>query len=281
MPKRIQSPSSINTYKQCPRKYYYNYVLKIPTKPSIHLVRGTVAHTVLEDFFKNDFKDITEDNYEDMFRNHLQELLVDTWQDNKSRFDELQMQREQLFFYFEETLAMVHRFSEDFSKRIKPLIASGIPIKRAITKLTPICEQKFISPEKSVMGFVDAIEEREDGTYIIDYKTSKTDKMSDAYRLQLGIYALLYYEKYNRMPKKVGIYFLKHGERSIDATEELIKEAEFEIEQIHAATEYTDIEDYPKKTSPLCKWSSGQCDFYEHCFEGKPVSKTLQKKITD
>jgi ATP-dependent helicase/DNAse subunit B len=51
MPKRVQSPSSINTYNQCPRKYYYQYILKLPTRPSIHLVRGNIAHSVLEDFF--------------------------------------------------------------------------------------------------------------------------------------------------------------------------------------------------------------------------------------
>lgn len=246
-------------------------MLKLPSKPSIHLVRGNVAHTVLEDFFKNEFNNITEDNYEDIFKNYLQELLVDTWQDNKTKFDELDMQKEQMFFYFEETLNMVQNFADYFIEKVKPLLAEGIPIKRAITKLTPICEQKFVSTKRSVMGYVDAIEERKDGTYIIDYKTSKTAKMSNAYRLQLGIYALMYYEKYDKLPAKVGIYFLKHGERVIDATMDLVKEAEFEIEQIHAATEYKDIDDYPKKTSPLCKWSSGQCDFYEYCFENKAV----------
>jgi len=23
--------------------------------------------------------------------------------------------------------------------------------------------------------------------------------------------------------------------------------------------------EYPKQESPLCKWSTGQCDFFEHC----------------
>ena len=49
--KRVQSPSSINTYFQCPRKYYYIYNMKLKTSPSIHLVRGLVAHKVLENFF--------------------------------------------------------------------------------------------------------------------------------------------------------------------------------------------------------------------------------------
>ena len=47
----MQSPSSINTYKQCPRKHFYQYILNLPTKPSIYLIRGSIVHEVLEKFF--------------------------------------------------------------------------------------------------------------------------------------------------------------------------------------------------------------------------------------
>jgi hypothetical protein len=44
----------------------------------------------------------------------------------------------------------------------------------------------------------------------------------------------------------------------------------FEIEQIHAATEDADsLMQYPKKQSPLCKYSTGQCDFYEICMRDR------------
>ena len=51
MARKFESPSSINTYKQCPRKYYYTYITKYPTLPSIHLIRGNVAHSALEHFY--------------------------------------------------------------------------------------------------------------------------------------------------------------------------------------------------------------------------------------
>lgn len=267
---RVQSPSSINTYKQCPRKYYYQYIEKLPTKPSIHLVRGVVAHSVLEEFFDKDIADINEENYEQKIKNFLQEFLVDSWLKNKTKFDELGLTKEQLNFYFDETMMMVLNFADHMMKRLKPMIDDGMSFREAFRKITPIAEAEFKSDKYKVRGYIDAIEEREDGVYIMDYKTSKKDHMSDAYRLQLAIYTLMYYEKHGKLPKKVGIFFLKHSERFLDATEELLKEAEFEIEQIHAATETDDKIDYPMKPSPLCKWSTGQCDFYEKCFpEGR------------
>ena len=43
-------------------------------------------------------------------------------------------------------------------------------------------------------------------------------------------------------------------------------DAMFEIEQIHMHTEMTeDIIDYERNVTPLCKWRTGQCDFYEVC----------------
>ena len=56
----LYSPSSILTYKQCPRKFYYQYVEKLPTKKSFALVRGSIVHSVIEDFFKIDVEEKIE-----------------------------------------------------------------------------------------------------------------------------------------------------------------------------------------------------------------------------
>ena len=113
----------------------------------------------------------------------------------------------------------------------------------------------------------------------MDYKTSAKAHITDAYKLQLAIYALLYEEKHNVRPNHVGIYFLNEGEQLLDVDDELIAHAKFMIEQIHASTDGIDnITDYVKKESPLCKWSNGQCDFYEYCFNSKPIPTEPVKK---
>lgn len=44
------SYSSISTYKECPREYYYSYVLKLPSPPSAPMMRGTRLHKLCEDY---------------------------------------------------------------------------------------------------------------------------------------------------------------------------------------------------------------------------------------
>jgi putative RecB family exonuclease len=265
MPKRVQSPSSINTYKQCPRKYYYQYILKLPTKPSIHLIRGSIVHTVLEDFFKKiPLADV--ENYQNTIKTILQNNLVIEWKKNETKLKELKLTEEQLFFYFDETINMILNFAEIFNQKLNDKIKKGLNFSQAFKELCPISEEKFVSEKYQVMGYIDAIEKRDDGFYIMDYKTSKGNEINETYKLQLSIYTLLFYEKYNTLPKKVGIFFLKNNEKFIDASLDLVKNAEFEIEQIHLSTEADKKEDYPMKPSGLCKWSTGQCDFYEKCF---------------
>src|SRR3989338_3781252 len=106
MPQRIQSPSSINTYKQCPRKYYYQYILQLPTKTSIHLVRGHVVHEVLENFFRTDTSRLDKGNYEMELKNEIQNLLVKYWKEEKD-FEKLDITKEKLMFYFDESMIML------------------------------------------------------------------------------------------------------------------------------------------------------------------------------
>jgi len=54
---------------------------------------------------------------------------------------------------------------------------------------------------------------------IIDYKTSKKNELNLDCLVQLAIYALLYREYFGRLPDKVGIHFLRYGERIIRVTQ--------------------------------------------------------------
>jgi len=263
---RIQSSSSINTYRQCPRKYYYNYVLELGAKPSIHLIRGKIAHTVLEDFFKININSISEANHDFELKIILHESLDKHWSKSEEELGKLDLSEEQIGFYLQETKDMVQFWLLDFLERLK-LEMKELGLAEAFKKLTPISEEHFVSEKIGVQGYIDAIHKDEESgeIKIIDYKTSKRDKISDDYRLQLAIYALLFHEKYDKYPNQVGLFFLKHGERMLDVDEELLEYARKEVEKVHLATKSTDVGDYPKKTSFLCKWSTGQCDFYDHC----------------
>ena len=262
MAKRVQSPSSINTFKQCPRKYYYQYIKKLTTLPSIHLVRGNIAHSVLENFYDID---LPENDHELYFKKSVQKLLVFYWKKYQTKLDALNLSPDQLTFYFEETMMMIMNWLGHFLKDLEKEISGGKNLKEAFEKLTPIREQKYVSDKYAVQGFIDAIQLIEEEVHIIDYKTNARFDFKDSIKLQLAIYSLLYQEKHGKIPSKVGIFFLRHKLKFIQVDEELLELAKREIELVHLNTSSENIEDYPCKKSPLCRWSSGQCDFYPEC----------------
>lgn len=263
MAKRVQSPSSINTFKQCPRKYYYQYIKKLPTLSNIHLVRGNITHSVLENFYNIDLPQDQE--YQTYFKTAIQKLLLHQWQQDHSRLEALQLTSDQEKFYFEETLFMLMNWLDHFLNDLNQKIKQGLSLIQAFQQITPIREKRYHSTRYSVQGFIDAIHHIEDETHIIDYKTNANFNLKDEIKLQLAIYSLLYYEKHDKPPSKVGIFFLRHGLKMIKVEPELLDLARKEVQLIHQKTSSENIEDYPLKISPLCKYSSGQCDFYQTC----------------
>lgn len=258
------SPSSINLYKQCPRKWYYRYVKRMKTLPSIHLTRGTIAHSALEDFYQINLENFSQENYKHELKGVLFDLFNKHWNNKKEELESLNLTEEQIQFYYMETIDMLtnwfNRFLGKFEKNIPKF-----GLVEGFNKLKPKTEVEYISWEKGVKGFIDAVHEEEKVIRLMDYKTSAKDFMTEEYKLQLAIYAMLYEEKHGIKPTLVGIDFLRHGEKNLFVDETLIEFAKAEVEIMHLNTESEDIQDYPKNQTPLCKWSTGQCDFYEHC----------------
>ncbi len=268
MAPRIQSPSSINLFKQCPRKYFYQYILKLTTKTNIHLIRGKAAHSVLEDFFKVDINNLHANNYEFEMKTLIFDLFEQQWEKAKTELDTIGMEIHDQTFYFNETKKMLENWFSGFLEKLNSQIKNK-SLSEAFKYLTPVTEKQYKSETHKVRGFIDAIHDWADGVHILDYKTSSRDKMSGAYRLQLGIYAMMYEQTHGVKPKRVGINFLKFGEKYLEVDDLLIQEAAYECLEIQKRTQTEEKNDYPKQRSPLCKWSTGQCDFYEHCIDDK------------
>ncbi len=280
MAARIQSPNSINTYKQCPRKYYYNYIVCLEKKiPSIHLQRGKIVHSALEDFFKIDISKINHDHFEFELKIVLLNLFKQKWIDNKKDLIKTELNQDQLDFYYEETAMMVDNWFKNFLNRLKPSITI-YGLEDGFKRIKPVTEMHFISNDYQVQGFVDAIHEIDGKISLIDYKTSSREKITEEYRLQLAIYALLYREKYGKNPHLVGIDFLRHKPHYLEVDKELLEFARRECNIIQEKTLSEDIEDYPMNPSALCKY----CDFYDICFGQKTIHdfiKTKQMKVED
>lgn len=240
--------------------------MKISTKPNIHLVRGNIVHEVLEKFYDYDIAQTNESDFKKDIVYFLKNLFEARWRKDRQKLNTLGLTERELSFYYDESLQMLANWISSFFIRLDDELSKGMPLSKAFQNLRPSAiEREYKDKELMVRGFVDYIEERDGKIRLMDYKTSKKDEMTPEYRLQLAIYALLYKREHAKLPDEVGILFLKHGEKMIPVTDELIKHAEFELEQIHSSTESDHINDYPKNQSPLCKYSTGECDFYELC----------------
>lgn len=267
MAKRVESPSSINTFKQCSRKYYYHYIAKLPTIPNVHQVRGNIVHSTLENFYDVDVTHFTDENYASNIRGVIQRLFLHYWNTYQKELFGLQLNKDQERFYFEETMLMLLNWANHCIEELQQtMLRRNIHFQQAFAELTPLREQEFRSEKHSVHGFVDAIRYVEEEIQIIDYKTNAGSELKEEIRLQLAIYSLLYSETYGRLPTKVGAFFLRHKIKWMNVDEELLNLARREIQMIHAHTSNgSNIADYPKQIGPLCKWSTGKCDFYDVC----------------
>lgn len=264
----LQSPSSILTYKQCPRKYFYRYIARLPTTTSIHLLRGSIAHTVMEQIYDIDTANIPDEQFLIILKVVLQERFRAAWEEAREELTKLGMPEGELERYFEETRTMINNFFHYLVERMRAI--EGVPTKETFQRIKPTREVELRSKTHYVRGFADAIHEEGGKRFILDYKTSSKCEITDDYLLQLSIYGMIA-EELGIRPDEVGIFFLKHGQEiRLTVTDDMIERAREEVKRIHEVTRSRDIADYPKCPSPLCKWSTGQCDFYETCW-----SKTL------
>lgn len=274
---RVQSPSSINTFRQCPRKYYYRYIAELPSLPSIHLIRGKVAHAALETFFDTEITNIPAEGFFFTLKVVLNERFKQEWHAAEAEFAKLELSPERLQGYYDETKRMINNYFEYFMEKSNYFLRF-MPPHEAWEAVKPQREMHFESPRHRVHGYIDAIHDEVGKTLILDYKTSRKSVLTPEYELQLGIYAMMYQEQH-RTPDMVGIYFLRDGkEVLLDVSQELIESARAAVEQVHLGTQTNEIQDYPKRPGPLCKWSTGQCDYYDYCFLGKQAEERKPEK---
>lgn len=163
------SASSIKTYGQCPRKYYYTYI----NKPDIekvkrpHLELGLFVHDVLEDFHKTLMQDPTAE-----------------WKPLMSNICKVKVGQ------FELDADLKKSAKEQLADYLEDIAKNGLP---------PVysCEEGFnikISEDVLIRGYIDRIdlEKRKSGDLfkLVDYKTGRSRYLDEFQLLLYGLYLL-------------------------------------------------------------------------------------------
>ena len=193
----VLSASSIETYKSCPKKFYFEYEWKIPGEASAAMQYGSAMHRALKDLYDrvNAGVSTTKEQLLARFREAFGDASI---------ADQHQ---------YEMFLKQGCEHLSEFYERAQ----SGTPPRVLAT------EEKFmfaLGPVK-VRGTFDRVDEIGGGLAVVDYKTGAPKSEEQAQKsLQLSIYAMAAAEKFERPVVQVGFYSLENNEAVFTSRDE-------------------------------------------------------------
>ncbi|MFC1849069.1 RecQ family ATP-dependent DNA helicase [candidate division CSSED10-310 bacterium] len=238
----VFSYSKISVYLECPKRYHYQYIEKIPTAPKPYFSFGTSLHNTLHEFHLADYCRSFEE---------VQELYRQQWIKDIGYTSPREEQE-----YFELGLQILQDYLQIQKKKYdRPLYL----------------EQRFkLEFENfSLTGAIDRIDQRDnDVIEIIDYKTSKRMSTRDYIKkdLQLAIYGLAADTIIGKYPDILSFYFLRFNKKSSLQTDAPFYERTRQrlVETIDKILQAHELSSFPARPNNLCPY----CDYYSQCSEG-------------
>jgi len=235
---KMSSPSSIKTYKQCKRKYYYQYKLRIPEKKNVAMIGGIVVHEAIRRRVTSKQSDI-------------EQIFNWLWLDAEKELLELGLTGDEIKKYYSQYKSMAINWEKEFNENKDAKIE---------------CEVELCSKRYNVRGIIDEISERDGKVRIMENKTCLEEEVKEEHKRQIGIYTLLYEENFKKLPDSIGVRFLRTGKKVyIPIKENLLARARYECRTAMLNSISDDIKDYPKTVSGLCWWRNGRCGYFELC----------------
>lgn len=279
---KIYSITQLETYGECPIKYYFKYILKIDTKDREveefnSMDKGNIYHKVLADYYSMNKDEIykyinRESSSLDNFEKDIHKILIRVVQ-NEIGIREIKGIWELRVEFMKKTLADL--VQKDVNRlREKGLYPSYFEFKFGYDRDFEIQTEDF---KVKLLGKIDRIDLLEDKAIVYDYKTSYDKKIKDILEgssLQLPVYLMALKAKgYN--PIAGGYIKINDGEYSYPMVKEeyapLIDEKKFlneeEWEQILDITKEKiniyvkgiksgDFKVKPTNCSPYCPYKN-------------------------
>ncbi|MBV9411109.1 MAG: CRISPR-associated protein Cas4, partial [Acidimicrobiia bacterium] len=162
------SASQLETYEDCPRRYFYEYVLRVRGDSNVYAELGTLVHEVLRAFLdpNNDEIDYSLDG--------LREVGERAWRDDLARYRPQVEEARRDFF------DMLERWWEEEGSVARPDV---VAVERHFDVKVG---------RHTITGSIDRIDRRDGAIRIVDYKTGSKETPPDAMpdNLQLATYHL-------------------------------------------------------------------------------------------
>ncbi|SCL28886.1 putative RecB family exonuclease [Micromonospora rhizosphaerae] len=252
------SPSRAADFKTCPLLYRFRTIDRLPERPTVEQVRGTLVHAVLERLFDLPAPARTPQSAGD--------LVAPQW-------DRLVTEQPELAGLFAEgDEAAVAEFLRSAAALLEGYFAVEDP-----RRLEPAEREALISAvvddELLIRGYLDRLDVAPDGALrVVDYKTGGAPREAFEARalFQLKFYALVLWRTRGVVPRVLRLLYLRDAEvcdYSPDA-DELLRFERTVVALWQAIEQATERQDFRPRPSRLCDWCSHQA----HCpsFGGTP-----------
>jgi DNA helicase II / ATP-dependent DNA helicase PcrA len=200
------SASALKTYKDCPLKYKFQYVLEVPSGGKSYFDLGSAVHSVVEVLTR---RQIEEQGY------------VPTKDDAINILD---------YYWVSSSYQSITAEQEDraHAERMLEFFAMWCAERKGMG-CTPFAAEKDFEIEvagKKVIGFIDRIDLTPSGNYeVFDYKTGKSTLNGNTIRsdIQMNLYSLAIEKLYGKLPQSANLLYLRKEKKlSYDAKQDSV-----------------------------------------------------------
>lgn len=243
------SPSRANDFIQCPLKFRFRSIDKLPEPPSQAAFKGTVVHSVLEQLFTLPPDGRTQEAADSLLRPSWDALVekdpsvLEIFTDEGDKETFFTSARSLLRAYFSLEFPE-HLEPDETEKFVRTTLDNGLELR----------------------GFIDRVDVAPGGEKrLVDYKTGKQPKpqYGREAKFQMGFYALVEYRLTGELVHTLQLMYL--GSQSVvksHPTMSDIERTEFEIDAIWKdIITAAETDKWRPKKSPLCNW----CTFKPIC----------------
>lgn len=256
---RPLSPSSMSLYDDCPKKWMYRYIEKLPDPPGRSAVMGSFAHSVLEHLMQLPPKERTEEAAREQATKTFKVTSL------TPEFRNLELAKEE-----------ISSFKWQAWNAIEGLWQLENPQEVEVEST----EQQLKVDVRGVpfRGYIDRVDKSPEGLVVNDYKSGKPPSpawidqsrrhVEDKHLFQVMLYSAAIAEEREDFPAKARVLYI--GEQRQVSEESVTEEKLTDVTDKLLNTWETLANDlnrreFDAKTGPLCGW----CPFVSHCEEGK------------
>jgi CRISPR/Cas system-associated exonuclease Cas4 (RecB family) len=230
------SASSVKTFEQCPKKYSFTYIERMPRKQWEHFDLGNVCHLTLENFHRSYMESAVP-------KEQLSKLMLTSFTDALADFPKLSSDLRKEAF----------KLCKDYLSNV---VATGMP--NVVGVEAPF--EFELGEGVIIRGFIDRIDFVDNKYRIVDYKTTKNAKYLDPF--QLSIYGLWLKREHPEVVTFDASYVLLRQKSATKDYTLNVRDLERTNKELLAyAKKINNETEWPTSPSPLCNY----CDFQGIC----------------